>query len=107
MLKVHTACKVFKYGVFYGPSFSAFGLNTERYSVSLRIQSECGKIRTRKNSVFGYFSRSDSYANYVITHMIASTQITNTEIFAFIDVRVFELLSRKVLFINRKSNRNC
>ena len=27
--------------------FSAFGLNTERYGVSLRIQSECGKIRTR------------------------------------------------------------
>ena len=29
-----------------GPHFSAFGLNTERYSVSLRIQSECGKMRT-------------------------------------------------------------
>ena len=27
--------------------FLAFGLNTERYSVSLHIQSECGKIRTR------------------------------------------------------------
>ena len=26
--------------------------------VSLRIQSECGKIRTRKNFVFGHFSRS-------------------------------------------------
>ena len=30
-----------------GPYFPAFGLNTERYSVALRIQSECGKIRTR------------------------------------------------------------
>ena len=30
-----------------GPYFPAFGLNTERYSVFLRIQSECGKIRTR------------------------------------------------------------
>ena len=30
-----------------GPYFPAFGLNTERYSVSLCIQSECGKIRTR------------------------------------------------------------
>ena len=29
------------------PYFSAFRLNTEGYSVSLRIQSECGKIRTR------------------------------------------------------------
>ena len=41
-------------------------------------------------------------------YMIASTQITNTEIFAFIAVLVFKLLSREVLFINRKGkNRNC
>ena len=40
-------------------------------------------------------------------HMIASTQITNTEMFAFIAVVVFKLLSHKVLFINRKDNRNC
>ena len=37
--------------------------------------------------------------------MIASTQTTNTEIFAFIAVVIFKLLSRKV--INRKDNRNC
>ena len=30
-----------------GPHFPAFGLNMERYSVSLRNQSECGKMRTR------------------------------------------------------------
>ena len=30
-----------------GPHFPAFGLNTERYSLSLRIQSECGKMWTR------------------------------------------------------------
>ena len=36
--------------------------------------------------------------------MIASTQITSTEIFAFIAVLVFKLLSCKVLFINRKDN---
>ena len=29
------------------PHFPTFGLNTERYGVSLRIQSECGKMRTR------------------------------------------------------------
>ena len=33
---------------FSGPYFPASGLNTERFSLSLRIQSECGKIRTRK-----------------------------------------------------------
>ena len=30
-----------------GPYFRAFGLNTERYGVFLRIQSECGKMRTK------------------------------------------------------------
>ena len=35
-------------------------------------------------------------------YMIASTRITNTEIFTFIAVLVFNLLSRKVLFINEK-----
>ena len=39
--------------------------------------------------------------------MIASTQITNTEIFTEVVALVFKLLSRKVLFINRKDNRNC
>ena len=38
---------------------------------------------------------------------MALAQITNTEIFAFIAVLVFKLLGRKVLFINRKNNRNC
>ena len=39
--------------------------------------------------------------------MIASTQITNTDMFAFIAVLFFKLLSRKVLFIKKKGNRNC
>ena len=30
-----------------GPHFPAFGLNTERYGVSLRIRCKCGKMRTR------------------------------------------------------------
>ena len=33
---------------FVRSNFPAFGLNTERYGVSLRIQSECWKIKTRK-----------------------------------------------------------
>ena len=39
--------------------------------------------------------------------MIASKELTNTESFAFTPVPGFKLLSRKVLFINRKDNRNC
>ena len=30
-----------------GPYFPVFGMNTERYGVSLRIQFECRKMRTR------------------------------------------------------------
>ena len=54
-----TVWKVSKYGVFSGPYFPVFGLNAEIYGVNLPIQSKYGKIRTRKNSVFGHFSRSD------------------------------------------------
>ena len=41
-------CVSVRIGSFSGPYFPAFGMNTERYSVSLRIQYDCGKIRTRK-----------------------------------------------------------
>ena len=39
--------KIYVFGVFLA-FFSAFGLDTERYGVSLRIQPKCRKIRTRK-----------------------------------------------------------
>ena len=45
------AWKVSKYGVFSGPYFPVFGMNTERYEVSLRIQFEYMKIQTRKNLI--------------------------------------------------------
>ena len=48
----------------------------------------------------------ESYKLYNNKYIIASTQITNTEIFAFIAFLVFKLLNRKVLFINGKDNRN-
>ena len=48
-----------------------------------------------------------SFKIYNNKYMIVSTQITNNETFAFIPVLVFKLLSRKVLFTNRKNNRNC
>ena len=35
------------YSELFWSAFPAFGLNTERYSVSLRIQSECRKMRTK------------------------------------------------------------
>ena len=48
-----------------------------------------------------------SWKLYNNKYMIASTQITNTEIFALIAVLVFKLFSCKVLFVKRSNNRNC
>ena len=43
------------YRSYPGPYFPAFGLNTEKYEVSLRIQSECGKIWTRTTPNTDFF----------------------------------------------------
>ena len=48
------------YSVFL-PHLLTFGLNTERYKVFLRIQSECGKMlknADQNNSEYGHFLRS-------------------------------------------------
>ena len=52
-----TAWKVSKHWVFSGPYFPVFGLNAA--GLNLRIQFKYRKIRTRENSVFGHFSRSE------------------------------------------------
>ena len=46
------------------------------------------------------------YKFYNNKYMIALTQKANTEIQAFTAALVSKLLSRKVLFVNRKDNRN-
>ena len=38
---------IFRIWSYSGLHFPAFGLDTKRYPVSLRIQSDCGKMRTR------------------------------------------------------------
>ena len=48
-----------------------------------------------------------SYKLHDNKYMTASAQITSVEIVTFIAVLVFKVLSPKVLFINRKDNRNC
>ena len=53
------------------------------------------------------FLKKPSCKLYNNKSMIISTQITNTDVFAFIAFLVFELLSRKILFVNRKNNSNC
>ena len=51
--------------VFFGPYFLVLELNMEIYRVNLRIQFEYRKIRTRKNSVVGHFSRSEWVWDYM------------------------------------------
>ena len=43
--------------------WSLFSRNRTEYRETRSIQSKCGKIRTRKNPVFGHFSRSVLYYN--------------------------------------------
>ena len=57
-LRLHIAWKVSKYRAFSSPYFSVFGMNMKIFKVNLGIQFEYRKIRPRKNSVFGHFSRS-------------------------------------------------
>ena len=45
---------------FFWAVFSSIRAEYGGIRISLRIQFKCGKIRARKNSVFGHFSRSIS-----------------------------------------------
>ena len=51
-----------------GPHFLTFGLNSKRYSVSLRIQSECEKMRTKITPNTSTF--------YAVLHISLIYQIT-------------------------------
>ena len=61
--------------------WSVFSRIRTDYFVSLRIQSECGKIWTRNNSVFGHFTSSVSDCFYVILgrHISRKLQSMHTE----------------------------
>lgn len=47
----NTTWTVSKYGVFSRPYFPVFGLNIEKYSISLRSQFKCGKYLQCKSNV--------------------------------------------------------
>ena len=57
--------------------------------------------------MFEYNLKVQSCNLYNNKYMAASTQITNTEKFAFLTALVFEFFCCKVLLINRKDKRNC
>ena len=65
------------------------------------------KDRAKLKYMFRRVLKMQSYKLYNSKYMTVLIQITNTEVFAFIAVLVFKLLSHKVLLINRKDNKNC
>ena len=87
--------------IFSDPYFSAFGLNTEIYSVNLRIQSQCGKIRARKKSLFGHFSCSVALN---LTQLLSASltyrwSLILIKILILIDINVYSsTLNSRILF---------
>ena len=77
-------------------AFSVTLTNSPRYK---KLNLVCNKF-VKNSFIKGTIMQSNKY-------MITSIQVTNTEIFTFISVLVFKLLSCKVLFINRKCKRSC
>ena len=69
----NTAWKVSKYGVFLVHIFLYLDW-TRRFTVNLSVQSKYRKIRTRKNSVFGYFSWSECSKNRRKSSAISDNQ---------------------------------
>ena len=86
--------KVSKYGVFSGPYFPAFRLNTEIYGIDLRIRSAYRKIRTRKMSVFGLYSRS--------AHPTANINTKALETTIFSQNQKIKCLSMNFTYINMR-----
>ena len=68
-----------------GPYFLAFGLNTERYGVSLRIHSECGKLRTRTTS------NTDTFHALLSEYKIENVKIFTQSLTKIFCIRVFNV----------------
>ena len=71
------------------------------WKVSLRIQSECGKIRTRNNSVFGHFSRSVGFLYSMTNNTLKRTSNlqSNHMYYAFYFFEI-NIKKSKVSFVN-------
>ena len=86
-----------------GPYFSAFGLNTERYFVSICIQSECGKNNNKKIRIQAHIRECLAVAVSLFQFIIALLHYCIhyfTEMFQFIIAEGF--LGKGVLKICSK-----
>ena len=79
----HSLCEKCPYSDFSGLYFPAFGLNTQRYEESLRIQSKCGKIRTRETlnkDTFHAVTKIKNSANDVVSEVVLVFLLLNLNI---------------------------
>ena len=77
----HLSCrKKVRIWIFFDPYFSFFGLNMKIHHVNLNFQSQCKKIRIRKNSKFGHFSR---IANNIVLVSLSHPTQNNAWIYCF------------------------
>ena len=67
-----------------GLDFPTFGLNTERYRVSLRLQSECGKMLTRITP------NTDTFHAVIV--IVSIIMIMNREIKMILHQSIFHFL---------------
>ena len=79
---------------FSGPCFPTFGLSTERYSISLCIQLESGKIRTRKTP------HTDTLRLHSKFGKIRSRKTSNTETYHAVAKFILSVASGKTLTID-------
>ena len=63
-------------------------------------------MKSKASNTITKYLKVQSSKLYNHKYMIVSTQITNTEIFAFIPILVFKLLNRKVL-LKEKTIETC
>ena len=77
-----------------GLYFPALGLNMERYGISLHIQSECGKIRTRitanTNTFHAVLGKETYWTTYWNSRKSVSTQKQSS--ISFFRKRCFEFM---------------
>ena len=81
LTNAYTAWKMSKYWVFFCSIFSRIWTEFGIYEVNLRIYSKYGKIRTRKNSVFGHILRSAMMKLYDISEYLHLQKIFNPFVF--------------------------
>ena len=96
---------------FSSPYFPAFGLNTQRYSVSLCFQFECRRIQTRKSPNTGTFQEvknreiDSNLLNYTASDLTHTLLFGKTSFDTSANKRVV-YAQQLILFYLRKGSKN-